>query len=142
MRMTILATAVLASPTQASDLCGDRNGDLFSLDGWSVQANESGFLPAHEITVTIANRSGRTVRMVDASVVFEDALGGHIASIAAPRDVSLEPGQKIADSSSYSGVDGLQRMSETLSQEDVFGGVCVDAILFEDGEKQFFPPKD
>lgn len=142
MRMTILATAVLASPVQAADLCGDRNGDLLSLDSWSVEMVDDGYGAAPKITVTASNRSDRNVRMVDASVIFEDALGGNVTNFALPRDIHLEADTSLTEGGIYPGAPGMIRMAKSENPDDFNGAVCVNAVLFEDGEKQFFPPKD
>lgn len=132
--------AISASEARAEeDRCAP-TGDTFSfsrygtdrilkLEDWSAKPDGAGT----RITLRLALRGDKPVRMVDGKVSFYDALDGSVGSYPIDRDAHIAPGKPYEQKDFYT-----KGRLENLKHEEVTSKVCVYAVLYEDGTKETF----
>lgn len=130
MRAILVTTLLAGSPAMACD------NSFISVQDWRVQNIERNSFPGPEAVVHYRLSGSKGVRMLDAAVRFEDALGKHIASIAVDRDERLAPGGTARLVGFYPG-SNLSRIPN-MEREDVVVSTCTRAVIYEDGTKEEF----
>ncbi|MDW9363591.1 hypothetical protein RWA02_17290 [Sinorhizobium meliloti] len=125
----IFLSAALFTAGNAEAAC---NESLLTVKEWSVnvKADEA------EVAVTLASSLTKPARMIDASVVFSDALGQRIGQIPADFDEKLAIGATYTTGGSYAGTK-LDRAAK-LDRHDVNVTACLRGVVYEDGTKEEF----
>lgn len=129
----LAAVAVLmCSPAAASEFCSG-NAELLTVTEWAIEPIDDQY---NSLTVTTTSQMVKGTRMIDASVGFVDALGGHIASYTVDRDAKIAPGGSFEQTGRW-GPYTFERLLG-LEPEDVSAYTCVRAVLYDDGTKEEF----
>lgn len=81
------------------------------------------------ITVEVENSTSSDIRMVDATVFFDDALGNHIGGWALPRDMLLPKSQPIFIEIRTFGADRLMK----ADANDILATLCTKSAVRADG---------
>ncbi|MBN15279.1 hypothetical protein V6617_09485 [Pelagibacterium nitratireducens] len=123
-----------ASSAHAIECLNGQSGDILSLESWELldRDNEA------EKTINIAlHHSGPVgIRLIDATVRFEDVLGERIGEFPLERADGIGAGQDHILNAVVAGTI-LERL-ENLHPDDVIGIACVSALVYEDGTLQDF----
>lgn len=130
MRTVLLIVMMAATPAMACD------SDFIVVQDWQVKNIERGSFPGPEADVHYRLTGDKGVRMIDAAIRFEDALGKRIASIAVERDKRLSPGITARLVGFYPGSE-LSRIPN-MEREDVMVTTCTRAVIYDDGTKEEF----
>lgn len=117
----------------AGNAYAECKSDLLSVSDWSVTINAE---DEAEVALTLASVFTKPTRMVDASVVFADALGQLIGQVPVDTDQKLPVGASYKAGGSYGGTK-LDRAAK-LAREDVKVTTCVRGVVYEDGTKEEF----
>lgn len=133
---TVLTLVILLGLAGSAGAAQNCNTDILALKEWSVTLGNRSGLESADLALTYQSTAGKTFRMIDASIRFTDALGGHIALIATERDMRLAPGDTFSEDQSYLGTQ-LNRIAH-MDHSDVNVAVCTKAILYEDGTHETF----
>lgn len=132
--MWVLVLTLTAFPAHAAaDLCVKGSPDAIAIAEWSAEAAKDAMFSNVSLTLHLRNETGKDIRLIDGSVLFQDALGASLGSVAIERDVLLPAGKIIEQTGSYIGSD-LDRLL-ALSREDVVLWSCTRAAVFTDGTK-------
>lgn len=108
------------------------DGDLLTVEEWGASIEKDDFLEYIRISIELQWMGNQSIRMLDASVRFEDVLGRDIASIGVERDIQIGPMEMISDGGVYSST-GLARLVD-INPEDVVIETCVRGYVTADGE--------
>lgn len=133
MRLSLAAAVFLASisgaAASAQSKCGSGRSDLLSVQEYDASVTQVAYSNGLELNVQISNESGRDIRMIDGSILFQDVLGRDIIRIA------IEPDQKIAADGSVKqeGLYTNTRLAD-VAPEDVVVSTCVRGLVYADGE--------
>src|SRR5690606_26324405 len=103
------------------------NPDLISVQDWEVKHVERSGMPGASVSVTFTLNWPQPIRMIDASVQFQDLLGGYIGGVALDRDTRLSNGETTTDSGIYLGTD-FTRIPE-MERDDVMVTTCTRAVV-------------
>ncbi|MQX45591.1 hypothetical protein [Sinorhizobium medicae] len=125
----IFLSAALFTGGNAYAAC---NENLLTVKEWSVNVNAD----EAEVAVTLASSLKKPARMIDASVVFSDALGQRIGQISADFSEKLAIGATYTTEGSYAGTK-LDRAAK-LNRQDVNVAACLRGVVYEDGTKEQF----
>lgn len=107
--------------------CGSRgNGDLLTLEEWSAEADAFGA----NVLLRLTNQGPAAIRMVDATVGFEDQLGAEVGIWALDRDISIPPGESVETR-----ISTFEARLANGARLSMIGTVCVHAAVFGDGTK-------
>lgn len=120
-----------------ADECEAGSADVLKLVDWTTKAVASSAGPSIEVTLTLENSTDTPIRMIDASIVIEDALGAPIGQRLIDRDFRIGPRGRSDTTFPTTTGDGFARL-QRLERRDVEATVCVRAVLSEDGTKQQF----
>ncbi|WP_421950330.1 hypothetical protein [Pelagibacterium sp.] len=137
MRQLVLALFVaLFSATNASaiECLNGQSGDILSLQSWELLDSDDDA----EKTINIALRHDGPVgiRLIDATVRFQDVLGERIGEFPIERAAGIGAGQDHILNDVVAGTI-LERL-ESLHPDDVVGIACVSALVYEDGTLEDF----
>lgn len=131
MRFAILISLLAATPAMAC------NTDFISVQDWQVQNIERSGMSGPYATISYRLNADRSVRMIDASIRFEDALGGSMGTLSVDRDVRLSPGEVATLEGFYPGASSIARIPN-VDPADVQVTTCTRAVVFHDGTVQRF----
>lgn len=134
--MVMLIIAATAGEAAAADCGPNGDGTAITVKEWSVEAIAGLIGTEAKVSVTFTNDLTKSFRMIDASIMFEDALGGYISNIGVDRDITLAPGNSTVYTASYGGT-GLDRVPQ-MNRQDVVVYACTKAVIYDDGTKQEF----
>jgi len=121
------ATGAYAAPSCQGSL------DLLQVSDWSISPIDE---DTNSLSVTLSNSGDNAIRMIDGSVAFQDALGGHIASYSIDRDAQIEAHGSFEETGRW-GPYTFERLLK-LKADEVEAYACVRAVLFADGSKEEF----
>lgn len=96
----------------------------------------------YKITLVLKNKSDKDIKLIDASVQFEDLLGSRIYGIKVSPDQSIPAGKTVTESGQY---DVNQFMPEQarlgqMKKEDVKAILIVRKVVFTDNSIGEFAP--
>jgi hypothetical protein len=123
----------LAGSAGAAQSC---NTNILTLTDWSLTLGNRSGLESAELTLIYQSTAGKPFRMIDASIRFTDALGGHIALVSTERDMRLSPGDTFSENQSYLGTQ-LNRIAH-MERSDVDVVLCTKAVVYDDGTQETF----
>lgn len=123
-------TALMAVPAAAQQAC---NRELIEMIDYSITPVDE---DTNRLITTFRSNAASTIRMIDASAGFIDALGGTIATFAMDRDISVPPGESFEQEGLW-GPHTFERLLD-LKKDEVERFVCVRAVLYDDGSKEEF----
>lgn len=130
-----MALAMLPVAAMAAPQC---NGSLeaVTMDSWSIQAvNDT----ENRLKTSFQNDLPKSIRMIDASAGFIDALGKTVGTFSLDRDISVQAGEKFSQEGLW-GPFTFERLLK-LKHDEVDTFVCVRSVLYEDGSKEAFERK-
>lgn len=116
--------ASLAQATCSNGLTG-----VFMVESYEVSEKNSGYSTGLGLDLVLRNRSGRGVRMIDGSIVFQDVLDRDILRIGIDPDMRIEAGETVKQTGIYTNLRLL-----VVSKEDVLVTTCVRGLVYSDGE--------
>lgn len=127
---TLVALPWLTAAALAECPAGSPN--VLRLVSWEAATADDGFA---DLEIVYENVSDQPIQMIDAILTFQDALGGHIGTLAVERDLTLAPSEQ-----------GRQNFIPTikdwrlpkLSPETVTADICTRAVLYADGTREDF----
>lgn len=131
MRAVFLILVVCAVPAEAQE-CPAGSSEVLELKSWRAERGYGG--QGTLLTVTYKNVSGKPIAMIDASLWFEDVLGGRVGSISLNREMTM-PADAEQTKEHY--VAGLHRLL-TENATHFYGKICTNAVLYSDGSKVEF----
>ncbi len=109
------------------------NEDIIQVKEWSVAPSGDG----ENLTLSYVSNADKPVRMLDASAVFEDALGKMILAFNLDRDGALKSGELIKAERRLPKGDSYDRL-KTINHSDVKASICVRGVVYDDGTKEAF----
>lgn len=136
MRWMVVVVLMLCGPVAAAECSRGESGEALVVTGWEVTISQDGAYTSADVKLTVENKLPKGVRLIDASVRFEDALGGSISNVGLTRDVQVATGATFEDSGSYLGTR-LERIP-AMNRNDVVVFACTKGVVYEDGTKQTF----
>ncbi|WP_417581691.1 hypothetical protein [Pelagibacterium sp.] len=137
MRQIILALSLSlfgATSAQAIECLNGQSGDILTLEGWELLDGETDAEKTINISLHHAGTVG--IRLIDATVRFQDVLGERIGEFALERADGIGPEQNYLLNKVVAGTI-LERL-ENLHPDDVVGIACVRALVYEDGSLEDF----
>ncbi len=129
MKTIALLAAIIAMPAYA----GPCNRDMLSVAAWSIEPIDA---ETNWLKTEIKSTSDKPIRMIDAMVSFQDALGGSIASFEMNRDASIPAGGAVEETGRW-GRYTFERLLN-LRHDEVTTSICVKAVVYEDGTIERF----
>lgn len=101
---------------------------------WSYSYTKGDYSSYYRISYELFNEYEKGVKLIDASLHFEDLLGEHLFGIKITPDLRILPGRKKSDSGNYriSSFDYNQQRMKDMVQKDVVPKLVVRRIVFED----------
>lgn len=135
LKIATAAAALICAPAFA---CDRGSGDVFTLESFGAQSDATTGVPAIRLTMLLRSGLDRDVRMVEGHVIFVDVLGRSIGRVAIDADASVSAQGLYEQSRRYSSFgDGFNRLP-AIDPADVVTTVCVEAVVYGDGERDFF----
>jgi hypothetical protein len=134
--MRAVSTLIFALGLTAPAAATTCNTEILALEGWSVTLGTRSGYESANVMLAYQSTAAKPFRMIDASVRFADALGGHIALISTGRDMRLAPGDMFREEQSYLGTN-LNRVVG-MDRSDVSVELCTKAVVYEDGTVETF----
>lgn len=137
MRQIVLALPfALFSATSANaiECLNGQSGDILSLESWQLLDGESDSEKTLSISLHHAGPVG--IRLIDATVRFQDVLGERIGEFPLERADGIGPQADYSFSHVVAGTI-LERL-ENLHPDDIEGIACVRALVYEDGTLKDF----
>lgn len=133
MHKALIAALFFLQPTMALavECPNGANDRLVAVHDWDVlvQDAEAGHT---RIALELANEGEKGFRLIDATAFWEDALGERIADLPLDRDLTAAAGETFSfEAESFSA--GMMRVPD-MHPEDVVIAVCIEGIVFDDGE--------
>lgn len=128
----VALAALMCSPAAANEFCRG-SADLLTVSEWSIEPIDE---RANKLVVTTTSHMEKGTRMIDASVGFIDALGGHVGSYTMDRDAKIGSGGTYEQTGRW-GQFTFERLLDLLP-EDVSPYVCVRSVLYDDGTVERF----
>jgi hypothetical protein len=134
--MVAVTTAGMCGVANAD--CGaSSSADVLTVHDWSVEVGPDRMgMTVATVNIELENVAEQPVRMIDGTVLFEDALGGYIANITIERDLQIPPGGTASWTAEYGGT-GLDRVPN-LRRDEITVDACVESVLYEDGTVERF----
>lgn len=129
------AVFAIASIATSSAMACDNN--LLAVVDWSVEPAVPDFDPGFsKISVTYRFDGDAPIRMIDASIIFDDALGRMITLVPIDPDQTMSPGETLS-ASILSPNEYIKRLL-TLRREDILACGHVIAVVYADGTVEKF----
>lgn len=111
--------------------------DLFTVTDWSAEQEDTPpTLVFVGITVDYRYDGDAPLRMLDASVRFDDALGREIGEFPIERDQAIEPGQTVSDAVVVNGERFLRLLN--THRDDIYVTFCTYGVIYDDGAVEEF----
>lgn len=134
MRKFVIALSVISfipSSVSAQEICSKGRADLLNVQGYEISTKESSWDDETYIalTTTLANNSGRGIRMAEGTIVFQDVLGRIILVVGIDPDLQVESGKTVVQEGVYSN-DRLLN----VAKEDILVSTCVRGLVYSDGQ--------
>lgn len=134
--MRILVGCALALATTAANAeCVGWSPNVVQISGWSAEPADKPDTGVYHLSVELKNVAGRSFRMVEGRVYFEDSLGRHIALMKLNPDLSLDVEETGAQT--WRRIVG-QRSLASINRDDVLSWACVQSVVYDDGTKEVF----
>jgi hypothetical protein len=129
----LLALAVLVSPAAAAE-CFEGRPDAITVKSWAPSAKESLIGEPVLVRYVLNNALDKSIRMIDASVFFDDVLGKHIGGYEVEPDVAAVAGGDFEVEGTYLGMTRLL----DANPEDILVSICTKAVVYGDGTTETF----
>jgi hypothetical protein len=127
-----LTLALLTGAAYAE--CGGRTGGLMDVAGWSIgDVTDDRF----SASVDLVSQMKAPTRMIDAFIVFQDALGAPFWSINIPRDSEIPPGDPFTVERDLFTALASGRLLRA-AKDDVSVFACVQSVVYVDGSIERF----
>jgi hypothetical protein len=138
MRVLLVAGVLAAAATAADAGCGQKQSGILTLTDWSATMKKDSLLGDYpSIKVAYRNDNAKEIRMIKATVQFDDALGDHIGSFLLDKDIRIKPSQTKKGDFAFSGYTPFERLPK-LEKRDATAYICVESVVYEDGTKEEF----
>jgi hypothetical protein len=124
---------LLAAPALGAE-CSVGRSDAVVVTSWAAEATSGTLGPMVQVSYVLSNNLPKGIRMVDASVNFEDVLGQTMPGFKLAPDIAAAAGGDFAQVATYLGMDRLVK----ARHEDIIVTVCTRAVVYEDGTKESF----
>jgi hypothetical protein len=109
------------------------SGDVLIVENWAIEPIDKYY---NELSWTVRSNLDKPIRMIDASLGFQDALGERIASLSIDRDAAIPAKGTYSDKARW-GPSTFERLLH-LRKSEVEPFTCVRALLYDDGTKEEF----
>jgi len=127
----IAACLVALMPEVAAAQCNRGSPNIIEVVTWSAEKSAPG---GTSVTTTVRNKTSKPIEMIDATIWFDDVLGGSLGGIPIDRDLRLDPGKEATETNKMIGFDRLV----TLAPKNITTRGCTKAVLYQDGTKETF----
>ena len=136
-----LPIALIAGTVFARD-CRESSGDVLVVKSWNAEAHNPQFGgEGAKITIVMENKTPSAIRMIDATIFFDDILGRSLVNLGVDEDASIAAGAEFTQSGSYQSYGGDIARLPQIKTEDAVVTICVTALVNEDGSVQRFDDK-
>lgn len=129
MRAIVVAMMLATTPAMAC------NEQLFEVTDWTASAAPDGNSVQTEVEIEMQFVGDRGYRMIQAGIIFEDALNNALVTVPLDRDRSRQPSEAFTQRGLFTARSS--RISE-INPDDVTYRTCVWSIVYDDGEVQRF----